>query len=48
MKSKVSVLALALAGAFPLAPTAHAQTTAELKPPADVQWIVDIDPLDML
>lgn len=31
MKSKLSVLALALAGAFPLAQTAHAQTTAELK-----------------
>jgi primosomal protein N' (replication factor Y) len=24
------------------------QATAELKPPADVQWIVDVDPLDML
>lgn len=23
-------------------------TTAELKPPEDVQWIVDVDPLDML
>ena len=31
MKSKLSLLAVALAGVFPLAQTAHAQTTAELK-----------------
>ena len=31
MKSKLSLLAIALAGVFPLAQTAHAQTTAELK-----------------
>ena len=31
MKSKLSVLAIALAGVFPLAQTAQAQTTAELK-----------------
>jgi len=28
--------------------TAIRETTTELKPPAEVQWIVDIDPLDML
>ena len=24
------------------------QATAELEPPEDVQWIVDVDPVDML
>ena len=27
---------------------AVAAATADLKPPEDVQWIVDVDPLDML
>ena len=27
---------------------AAAEVTAELEPPDDVQWIVDVDPVDML